>query len=88
MRLPLIFNFNSIIMILIGVGCLYAAYNSSDRVFSFGLFGIGVGNILLGVTHGFSDRTLRGRTLFRIGALAYAFGIPVLAYWMFNILVK
>ena len=51
-----------------------------------GLVLVAVGNVLFGLTDGFSDSTPRGRLLFRIGATSYIVGIPIIAYFLYPML--
>ena len=89
MRLRAIFNFNSILILLLGAGCVLGGimvYRSEKEIIGIGLFLTGIGNFMLGLTNGFNDTSPTGRHLFRIGMLAYAFGIPLIAYETFTIL--
>ena len=84
MRLPFQLNLNSILVILIGIGCLIGGVVVGLRpgllVFGAGLFFTGIGNVLFGLTDGFSDPSPNGRFLFRIGTIAYLAGVPILVY--------
>lgn len=88
MQLPIQFNLNSILIILIGTACIVGGVAMSIRPggakFGAGLFLTGVGNLLLGMTNGFSNPTPTGRILFRIGATAYIIGVPILVYGIYT----
>ena len=87
MRLPFQPTFNSIVMILIGVGMIFVGIwlglKSFTRELGAGLFFTGIGNLLFGLTNGFIDMTSTGRLLFRIAVFAYLLGVPLLAYVLF-----
>lgn len=81
-------TFNSILMILIGVGLIafgvWLAMTPYTRMFAAGFFSTGVGNILFGITNGFTDMTPTGRNLFRIALIAYFIGIPLIGYFLYR----
>jgi hypothetical protein len=90
MRLPVQFNLNSILIILIGIGCVIGGVvfglRPASRILGVGLFLTGIGNLTLGVTNGFSDPTPIGRLLFRMGTIAYLAGVPILGYGVYLLL--
>ena len=90
MRLPVQLNLNSVLVILIGIGCVVGGVviglRPYFRLLGAGMFFVGIGNLLFGFTDGFSDPTPTGRFLFRIGAIAYLAGVPILGYAVYNIL--
>jgi hypothetical protein len=53
-----------------------------------GSFFVGVGSLLFGMTHGFSDISSRGRLLFRIGTIAYLVGLQFFVYGLVSIAVN
>lgn len=81
-------TFNSILMILIGLALIifggFLLLNSRTRFFSIGFFFTGVGNILFGLTHGFTDMTPVGHNFYRLAILAYCIGIPIVGFFIFR----
>lgn len=81
-------TFNSILMIVIGLGLIcFAAYLATlpgARLTAIGFFATGVGNILFGLTNGFTDMTPAGSKLFRLALVAYAVGLPLIGYFLFR----
>lgn len=81
-------TFNSILMIFIGLALIvfgvWLATNPWGRIFGAGFVFTGIGNILFGLTNGFTDMTPFGRTLFRFAVLAYLVGIPLIGYFLYR----
>lgn len=90
MNLPFQPTFNSILMILIGLGMIacgvWLALGVGQRVFAVGLFFTGIGAVLFGATNGFTDMTPIGQKLYRLALLAFALGIPLIGYYLYGIL--
>jgi hypothetical protein len=88
MNLPFQPTFNSIIMILIGLGLMafgaWLALHSWSRMFGIGFLATGIGNVLFGATNGFTDMTPVGRNLFRFALVAYIVGVPLIAYYLYG----
>jgi hypothetical protein len=88
MNLPFQPTFNSIIMILIGLALaafgIYLVLNSYTRLFGVGFLFTAVGNILFGMTNGFTDMTPIGQKLFRFALVAYLVGIPIIVYFLYR----
>ena len=88
MNLPFQLTFNSILMILIGLGLMafgvWLGLRSWGRMFGVGFFSTGIGNVLFGATNGFTDMTPIGRKLFRFALVAYLVGIPIIAYFLYR----
>jgi hypothetical protein len=84
MGLPFNLNLNAVLMILvgvvfIGVGAVLAS-QYLYRLMGVGLFIIGIGNLLFGLTDGFSDTSPRGQVLFKLALGAYLVGVPIVGY--------
>jgi hypothetical protein len=75
-------------MILIGLALFafgaWLATLPGNRIFAIGFFFTAAGNILFGVTNGFTNMTPLGHKLFRLALAAYAVGIPFIAYFLFR----
>jgi len=88
MNLPFQPTFNSILMILVGLALavfgVFLAMNSWSRFFAVGFFFTAFGNILFGMTNGFTDMTPIGRKLFRFALVAYIVGIPIIVYFLYR----
>lgn len=84
MQLPFEVNLNSVLMILIGLGCVIVGaalgLRPHYRVLGAGLFIVGFGNLLFAITNGFTDPSPTGRLLFRIAIITYLMGAPLVAY--------
>lgn len=81
-------TFNSIIMILIGVamiaGGVFVALLPGSRMHSVGFIFTGIGNILFGLTNGFTDLSPVGLKLYRLALAAYIFGVPVIIHFLYK----
>lgn len=88
MNLPFQITFNSVLMMIIGVSLMvfgvWLASHSGTRIDGAGFFFTGIGNILFGITNGFTDMTSTGRLLYRLALVAYLIGIPVIAYFLYK----
>jgi len=88
MNLPFQITFNSVLMILIGLSLLafgvWLTTNPRTRIYCAGFFFTGVGNILFGMTNGFTDMTPLGRKLYRIALITYIIGIPIIIYFLYR----
>lgn len=73
---------------IIGVSLMvfgvWLASHSGTRIDGAGFFFTGIGNILFGITNGFTDMTSTGRLLYRLALVAYLIGIPVIAYFLYK----
>ncbi len=87
MNLPFQITFNSVLMILIGLGLiafgLWLVTKSGNRLYGVGFLSTGIGNVLLGVTNGFTNMTPVGRKLYRIALIAFIIGIPIIIYFLY-----
>jgi hypothetical protein len=92
MNLPFQPTFNSVLMILIGLALIFFGVwlilASGSRFHGVGFLFAGTGNILFGVTNGFTDMSPIGRMLFRAALLAYLAGLPLIAYFLYRELSK
>ncbi len=61
---------------------LWLVYKRRDYVFGGGMFLIGIGNLSLAVTNGFTNMSPQGRLIIRFGAFSYIVGILCAAYSM------
>lgn len=81
-------TFNSLLMIFIGLALIALAVvlglNAWSRMFAVGFLFTGFGNILFGLTNGFTDMTPTGRLLFRVALAAYAIGVPIIGYFLYR----
>jgi hypothetical protein len=88
MRLPFQPTFNSIVMILIGLALILigvgVALSPVSRYHAVGFLFAGIGNILFGMTNGFTDMTPVGQKLFRLALAAYIMGVPVIAHFLYK----
>ncbi|MEZ5344462.1 MAG: hypothetical protein R2681_02805 [Pyrinomonadaceae bacterium] len=79
-------NFNTVVLSLIGLLLIakgaWSTYRFRDYVFGSGLFLLGAGIIIFGLTNGFSDPTPRGRMLFKIAVPSLLLGAVITAYSM------
>ena len=87
MNLPFQITFNSVLMILIGLSLIvfgvWLITKPSSRMYAAGFLFTGFGNILFGMTNGFTDMTPIGRKLYRIALITYIIGIPVIIYFLY-----
>jgi len=81
-------TFNSILMIIIGLALIgfsvFLVMSPWSRFFASGFFFTGIGNILFGLTNGFTDMTPLGHKLYRFALLAYIIGIPIIGYFLYR----
>jgi hypothetical protein len=88
MNLPFQPTFNSILMVIIGLALIAFGVSLGlkawGRMYAVGFLFTGVGNILFGITNGFTDMTPTGRLLFRIALIAYIIGVPLIAYFLYG----
>jgi hypothetical protein len=88
MNLPFQVTFNSVAMVLIGLVLIVLGVlimlSPASRFHSVGFIFTGIGNILFGITNGFTDMTPVGQKLFRLALAAYIFGIPVIAHFLYK----
>lgn len=86
--MPFQITFNSVLMILIGLALMafggWMAMYPGGRVDGAGFFFTGIGNILFGITNGFTDMTSTGRLLYRLALVAYLIGIPLIAHYLYG----
>lgn len=79
---------NSILMIIVGsamiVFAIFLVFTPYTRVFAVGLLLTGFGNVLFGLTNGFTDMTPVGRLLYRIALVAYLLGVPIIGYFFYR----
>jgi hypothetical protein len=78
---------NSILMILIGLGMI--AFGGLllftwRRFHAVGFLLTGIGNILFALTNGFTNMSPLGHTLYRFALLAYAGGLPLIGYFLYQ----
>lgn len=66
------------------VFAVYLVMNPWARFFASGFFFTGIGNILFGLTNGFTDMTPLGQKLYRLALLAYIIGIPIIGYFLYR----
>jgi len=81
-------TFNSIVMVLIGlalicIGVLVVLMPAS-RIHSVGFIFAGIGNILFGLTNGFTDMSPVGLKLYRFALAAYVIGVPVIIHFLYK----
>jgi len=88
MNLPFQITFNSVLMMMIGLGLMvfgvWLAIQPGTRIDGAGFFFTGVGNILFGITNGFTDMTSTGRLFYRMALVTYVIGIPAIAYYLYK----
>ncbi len=86
MNLPFKLTVNSVLMIIIGLGLIvFGGWFSTYvgfRLFGAGFFFTGIGNVLFGMTNGFTDMTSPGRLLYRLALVAYLAGVPIIGYYL------
>jgi len=79
-------NLNNLILFATGLALMawggWTIYRTRQYLFGGGMFLIGFGNILFGITNGFTDQTPRGRFFFKVALFAYGFGLATVAYTM------
>ncbi len=77
-------NLNTIILVASGVFLMgwgaWRLYTIRDYMFGGGVFLIGLGNLMFGITNGFADQTPRGRVFFKVAMFSYIFGVSSVAY--------
>ena len=85
-------TFNSILWILMGLGCLIAGgyygwefRRAITRMFPLpgGLLLLGLAMSLCGLTNGFTDQSAWGRKFRKLGTLSFIIGLPLLAYGVY-----
>jgi hypothetical protein len=88
MNLPFQPTFNSIVMILIGLLMIalggFFLFNAATRFHSVGFVFTGIGNILFGMTNGFTNMSSTGLKLYRLAMTAYIFGIPIIGHFLYK----
>jgi hypothetical protein len=88
MNLPFQITLNSVLMILIGLSLIafgvWLITKSGTRIHAAGFLFTGFGNILFGITNGFTNMTSLGRKLYRIALITYIIGIPVIIYFLYQ----
>jgi hypothetical protein len=88
MNLPFQPTFNSIVMILIGLALIglgvLVVLMPAYRMHSIGFIFTGIGNILFGLTNGFTNMSPLGLKLYRLALAAYLFGIPVIVHFLYK----
>ena len=81
-------TFNSIVMILIGLVLIglgvMVVLSPASRIHSVGFVFTGIGNILFGITNGFTDMSPIGLKLYRLALGAYVIGVPVIAHFLYK----
>lgn len=81
-------TFNSIVMIFIGLALIafgvFVALTPGNRGHSIGFAFTGIGNILFGLTNGFTDLSPVGLKLYRLALAAYIFGIPIVIHYLYK----
>jgi hypothetical protein len=86
MKLPFQITFNALLMILIGFALMafggWLAIRQGSRIHGVGFFATGIGNILFGITNGFTNMTPTGRLIYRLALVAYLVGLPLIAYYL------
>ena len=79
-------NLNTLILLISGLLLMawggWTFYRYRDYIFGGGIFCIGVGNLLFGLTQGFTDTSPRGRLFFKVAMFAYLFGLLSTGYSM------
>ncbi len=77
---------NTLILIISGLVLMawgaWTVYRFRSYMYGGGIFLVGVGNFMFGITNGFADTTPWGRFYFKIGALSYLVGISSVLYTM------
>ena len=77
-------SLNAILVSLLGivffVGSIIIAIISTQRFLGVGMLFTSVGCICCGLTDGFADTTARGHSFKRVGVVAFAVGIPIVAF--------
>lgn len=80
------FNLNNLILFSTGFALIvwgsWTVYRTRQYLFGGGMLLIGVGNILFGITNGFTDQSPRGRFFFKVALFAYGLGLATVAYTM------
>lgn len=88
MNLPFQITLNSVLMVLIGLGLMafgvWLALRQGSRIDGTGFFFTGIGNILFGITNGFTNMSSTGRLLYRLALVAYLIGIPLIARYLYG----
>jgi hypothetical protein len=88
MNLPFQPTFNSIVMILIGLALIvigvFIVLSPSGRMHSVGFLFTGIGNILFGMTNGFTNMSPTGLKLYRIALATYVIGVPIIAHFLYK----
>jgi len=88
MRLPFQITFNSVLMILIGLFLMvfgvWLVRSPGTRFYALGFLSTGIGNILFGMTNGFTNMTPIGRKLYRIALIAFIIGVPLVIYFLYQ----
>lgn len=88
MNLPFQPTFNSIVMILIGLLMIalggFLLFSSVARFHSVGFVFTGIGNILFGLTNGFTNMSSTGLKLYRLALTAYLLGIPIIGHFLYK----
>jgi hypothetical protein len=81
-------TFNSVVMILIGLALIaagiFVALLPANRFHSVGFLFTGIGNMLFGVTNGFTNMSPTGLKLYRLALAAYIFGIPIVVHFLYK----
>ncbi|MGI8554914.1 MAG: hypothetical protein ACR2LT_00945 [Pyrinomonadaceae bacterium] len=74
----------SIFWLALGLGLFvcggYFGYGRRMYPFALGLFFLGSGSVLCGITNGFTDYSRNGRLLWKIGAVVLLLGILLTGY--------
>lgn len=74
-------------MILIGLALIgFAVYLllGPSRLFAVGFLFTGLGNILFGLTNGFTDMSPVGQKFYRLALLVYLVGIPLIGFYLYR----
>ena len=75
---------NSIFWIVLGLGLIgggaFFAYSKHMYPFAGGVFFLGLGSVLCGLTNGFTDYSRNGRLLWKFGAFFLFIGIVLAVY--------
>jgi hypothetical protein len=75
-------------MILIGLSLvafgIWLITIPRTRIYAAGFLFTGFGNVLFGMTNGFTDMTPVGRKLYRIALITYIIGMPIIIYFLYR----
>lgn len=80
--------------ILIGVGLFLLYFGSTmitvpyQRLHAVGFLLSGAGSVVLGATNGFADMSPLGRCLAKLAVIAFIVGLPILCFYIYDIIAS